>query len=474
MSTEKPNNIKDSELFRVHKKLQNNIVDVPEVKELLALFKNNKLDTQAKNFGVLLASVDNMKRDIKGAIEQDNNIILKFPFKDNKGVDKIRKATINGSAVRLSVDTFSIKHEILKASESIVSLFKHNGFIALNGNEFDMVKLSLAKFGTRVEENTVAVNKAIDDFSEKTNGAENIHLSKYHETLQSTEDNFITAFENIAVLSQNIIQEPIKEVIQAPKDILVDIGAVQQLINLLEQNHKADKLATVQGLVDTINTIENNLNTAMAQLKTVKAQLENTTITIPQSTVKEVAIQQVSKLESGFKKLKNQLNVIKGKFVGTAQNIVDGVKDTGISALDKTSDFMNLKENLTTLNEGISKNISKVSKNISTINSMTQELNAATKHFKNVGKAMTGKERDGTMAQASEGMVKPLRAVKKLLVNMEQTSANAITSVDKLAKRAGREQTQEDKPSILQKLKNAKTDMSEPKVPNPKTSEMVI
>ena len=248
----------------------------------------------------------------------------------------------------------------------------------------------------------------------------------------------------------------------------VDVAAINQLAELLVKNRQTEQLEVVQGLVDTINTIEKALNVAMAELQSVKSQLHKQQL--PTSSVKNKVLEDVQQLESGLKKLKNQLNLIKHKFATTAQNVVDAIKEKGVSALDKTSEFMSLKENLTVLNTGIRNNISQVNKNINTINSMTQELNAATKHIKNIGRAMTGKERDGDMAQASANMVKPLQAVKKMLVAMERKSANSVEKIEALSKRAGREQ----RPSVLKQLKEEKAKPIEPTTDKPRAKEMAL
>ena len=260
------------------------------------------------------------------------------------------------------------------------------------------------------------------------------------------------------------------ETIKETKGVFIDTEVVNQLLDLLKQNQKVNELSTVQDLSDSINFIENSLNSAINELQNVKAQLNINTPTVSKSKLNQTNIKQVEKLATGVERLKNQLNIIKRKFIGTAQNIVDSVKEKGISALDKTSEFISLKEKLTALNEGINNNISKVDKNIKTINAMTQEFNAASKHIKNVGRAMTGKERDGTMVNASESMVKPLRKVKRILVSIEKKSANSIAKVESLSKRAGRE----EKPSVLQRLKAEKANISEPTVVNHKSKEMSL
>ena len=245
----------------------------------------------------------------------------------------------------------------------------------------------------------------------------------------------------------------------------IDIGVIHHLIKMLEDNRKLEQLESMVGVFDAITTIETNLNAAMAELHDVKTRL---------NLEHPSAMEEVQKMESGLQRLKNQLNGMKQKFVDTAQHIVQAVKEKGISALDKTSEFVSLKENLTALSEGINGNILSIEKGINTINSMTQELNAVVKHTKNISKAMTGKERDGTMAQASETMVKPLQAVKKMLIAMDNKSVHAVSRVDALSQRANRGKSQEGKPSVLQGLKDGKANTKEPTAPKPKSKEMEL
>lgn len=252
------------------------------------------------------------------------------------------------------------------------------------------------------------------------------------------------------------------------QEMYVDAGAVFELLALLSQQGQAEQIQMIQNLSTTIAVMENNLNAALTELKEVKAQLNQA----PKTTVKDNAVAQVKKLESSLQRLKNQLSAIKEKFVATAQSIVDAVKETGITALDKTSEFLHLKENLTTLHNSVKSTIAKVDKNISTVNAMTQEANAAGKHIKNIGRAIMGKERDSSMAQSAESMVSPLKAMRKMLVSMGNKSLGAIGHVENLSKRA--EQIQAEKPSVLQKLKEQKTNIIEPKINNAKSKEMAM
>ena len=97
-------------------------------------------------------------------------------------------------------------------------------------------------------------------------------------------------------------------------------------------------------------------------------------------------------------------------------------------------------------------------------------------HFSETSKeTLTDKvERDGTMAQASETMVKPLQAVKKMLIAMDNKSVHAVSRVDALSQRANRGKSQEGKPSVLQGLKDGKANTKEPTAPKPKSKEMEL
>lgn len=250
------------------------------------------------------------------------------------------------------------------------------------------------------------------------------------------------------------------------QSIYFDANAVFELLALLQQQGQNEQIQMIQNLSSTIALLDNNLTTAMEELKAVKAQL----YAVPKTTLKETAIKQVEKVDNGLQSLKNQLDTIKAKFIATAQNVVNAVKDTGIVALDKTSEFIHLKENLNAFYSGVKNTIAKVDKSIDTLNAVTQEANSAIKHIKNVGRAMTGKERNHSMAHPSDNVAKPLKAVRKMLVSTGNKSLGTISNTERLANRS--KQIQAEKPSVLKKLKEQKAEKSEPKPT--KAKEMAI
>ena len=254
--------------------------------------------------------------------------------------------------------------------------------------------------------------------------------------------------------------------------IFIDAQAVNQLINLFKGNNQTEKAQATQDLVNNIVFIEESLNSAMAELQAVKKQLNFDIYNKADTNSAQMVNAEIAKTETLLHKLKEQLNTIKEKFIGTVHNIVDGVKDNGVLALNKTTELLSLKDNLVGLNEGIKKGISRIDKNIETVNAVTQEFNATVKHTNNIGKAIVGKERDNEMALPSETAIKPLKGIKKIMVGIEDKTTSAIESVDRLSDKAT--VIKEKKPSVLKQLKEEKEKQVNVNPVKPKSKEMAI
>ncbi|WP_313523815.1 DUF6674 family protein [Anaerotignum sp.] len=257
-------------------------------------------------------------------------------------------------------------------------------------------------------------------------------------------------------------------------NILIDAQAVNQLVHLLKQNNQTEKAQATQSLMDNITLIEKTLNTAMAELQAVKAQLpidisDKTAVAQP---VHQELQAQISIMENGLKKLKEQLDTIKEKFMGTVQNILDGVKENGVLALNKTSELLSLQDNLTAFHGSVKNSITRLDKTIGTVNAVTQEFGAAVKHTKNMGRAIIGKERDNEMAVQSETAIKPLKAIKKMMMGIEEKTSSALGNVEKLSSRA--DLIKEKKPSVLKQLKEEKEKLATASPATPKSKEMAI
>lgn len=259
--------------------------------------------------------------------------------------------------------------------------------------------------------------------------------------------------------------------------VSIDIQAVNRLVSLLKDNNQTEKAQATQDLVKNIAFIEESLNTIMAELQAVKKQLNFDTVNTTVQPSHKALKSQVSAMENSIQKLKEQLNVIKEKFIGTVQNILDGVKENGVIALNKTSELLSLKDNLTAFNDGVKNNLTKLNKTIGTVNSVTQEFHAAVKHTKNIGRAITGKERDDEMAVPSETAIKPLNTIKKMMIDIEEKTSSAIGNIEKLSSCA--DLIKEKKPSVLKQLKEEKEKLAaaSPATASPataKSKEMVI
>ncbi len=272
--------------------------------------------------------------------------------------------------------------------------------------------------------------------------------------------------------------------------IIIDDVGIKKLLELLN-NSKSEQAQNMESLVSSIHSIENTLLATMEEIQSIKKhynidQQATTSTPSAQTKVQEVVKNEIISLEKNVHTLTDNLNSIKNSLVDKVREILSATKKIGINGLNKTSELVHLKDGLIMLNKGVNNTIKGLEKSIENINSATQELNASAKHFKNVGKAIIGKERNTEYAQANEKITQPLNSIKKRFETLEKTTKNALTKVDSLSQSAKQtektsdEKTEQDKDYSILKASEDELDAIKEKGfdvevrRNPQTDELLI
>lgn len=135
------------------------------------------------------------------------------------------------------------------------------------------------------------------------------------------------------------------------------------------------------------------------------------------------------------------------------------VKQHGISALNKAADFLGVKKALAEMKGNVQDAIASTQSSIDRINAVGSELHALNEHAKNLGRALTGKERkELTQRNEDKGVLaavaKPLKRHKATLEGMEKNIDRAMARVERLEQAAAKGREKE-KPSIREEIKAA-------------------
>lgn len=232
--------------------------------------------------------------------------------------------------------------------------------------------------------------------------------------------------------------------------------SVQTLLKLLEENKMQGKAQDLSSLLFYVDGMERQFDAVVQELQAVKIQLAD--IKDSQNPIKKALTGMVQAIENKIEHAREQLHTIKDSIVENAAKMVEAVKQTGISALDKTVNFLGVRESLDAVREDLHQSISDTKQSIEKVETIGKELRSVGAHIKNVGRAVTGKEQQnvdgGTEGRFQAAVLTPLRTSHKLLSHMQNATLAAIGGMERLEQAAdkGRDRAVEKKPSILQDL----------------------
>lgn len=212
--------------------------------------------------------------------------------------------------------------------------------------------------------------------------------------------------------------------------------ALQQFMKLLEENDRAGQAADLSQLLWYMDGMSRQFDAVVKELQEVKAQLAYE----KQPAVQKVMQGAATNLENKVDWARNMLAGLRERIVDCARNAVESFKEAGVSALDKAVSAMGVKNVLESVQDHLSGMVADMKRNIEKVESIGHELRSVGGHLKNAGRAVTGKEAlvvDGGQAGRFQSVVlAPMRAVQKLLTNMNNTTLATIGSVENLEQSA--------------------------------------
>jgi hypothetical protein len=163
-------------------------------------------------------------------------------------------------------------------------------------------------------------------------------------------------------------------------------------------------------------------------------------------------------LEHKVAEVKERLNELKHNIADGCKAAVRAFKEKGVSALDKLASFFHIKSGLRDWNKSIDDIIKTDDKTVAKIESFAAEYHEVGKHFKNMGRLLSGKppidaaKEAGKLARAISA---PYKAQKSALLGLKKAIGKAMDKLDALEtatdNRANRVREPEE-PSLLQEL----------------------
>lgn len=278
-------------------------------------------------------------------------------------------------------------------------------------------------------------------------------------------------------------------------DQLKDNEAIQEFLKLLMENtpERGQDYSTMLWQVDGMTR---QLEQALNELQAVKQELSK----MQENPVKRTVSRIVQGMEQKIHALQERLSGVKDTIVENAKQVVENVKQTGISALDKTVSFLGIGKALNAMQEDLRRTMADTAKSIDKLETIGHELRSVGGHFKNVGRAVIGKEQHhidgGTEGRFQAAVLAPMRKEKELLGHLNNMVLAAIGGVERLEQAADRnkeqpeaeepQQTEElegepaprnpekkEKPSVLKDLQEMKTQAAAHTAPVPDKAKAV-
>lgn len=165
---------------------------------------------------------------------------------------------------------------------------------------------------------------------------------------------------------------------------------VARLIDILQDNGKPQQSQEFAHLAGYIDTLHDQLNTVLGELKEVKQRLD--AISDKKNPVVVAYIKVADKLENTLTVLKTQLYEARNHLIFYAKQTVADFEIKGLSALNRTVEFLKIKNILLTVKNTLEQTVKGANQSISKIEVMDKELRAAGTHVKNVGRVLVGKD----------------------------------------------------------------------------------
>ena len=231
--------------------------------------------------------------------------------------------------------------------------------------------------------------------------------------------------------------------------------ALTELIDLLTQNGKKQEAAELAALSAQFAAMEAQYGKVLSELAAVREQLA----TLHDGGNRAAAMQETKQTQAHITQAKETLSTLKGNMTDKIRKTLATVKQHGISALNKAADFLGVKKALAEMKGNVQDAIASTQGSIDRINAIGSELHALNEHAKNLGRALTGKERkELTQRNEDKGVLaaiaKPLKRHKAALEGMEKNIDRAMARVERLEQAAAKGKEKE-KPSIREEIKAA-------------------
>ncbi len=212
--------------------------------------------------------------------------------------------------------------------------------------------------------------------------------------------------------------------------------AVMELLALLRQNGQKECANEVFEAAAYIDSMEKKLDAVVQELVTVREQLQKMEEQKAKQGLKRTITRAVEKLEQDCHVMKEKLTAIKTEFKEKAAEIVAEVKAKGKKALNKVSEFFDVKEALLQFKSTIRSSLEETEYIIAKIDAFGTGMREATRKAANTIRTFADKpekEYKDRKFSKTEFVKTPFEVKRKLLSGIVSCANSAIESCEKLS-----------------------------------------
>lgn len=214
---------------------------------------------------------------------------------------------------------------------------------------------------------------------------------------------------------------------------LAEYENIKEFLELLDYHDMNNEKKQLEFIIDYVDSAEKHFNEVLQELKDVKNELH----TIQNKTIKAAAIRTADNITVKFKSAKHTLLDLKQHIKNTIDKGLKEFKEKGKDALTSTMEKLNIKGMLQTMKNNFDHINQQADKEIDHLTKLGDEIHAVNHHFKNIGRAIMGKQISNTNPRNNDkGMISHIQnALFHVMDKMTVLSQKAQHGIEKIEKR---------------------------------------
>lgn len=234
---------------------------------------------------------------------------------------------------------------------------------------------------------------------------------------------------------------------------------VMELIKLLNQNNFKSAANNIFEMAAYVDAMEKKMDSVIQELASVKDQLHRMEEREAERGLNQTVQRAVDKLEQGYHAVQEKIAEVKSEIKEKAGEIVAAFRQKGKEALNKTAEFLGIKEKLQDIRQKVQKAITEVDKTIAKIDIFGTSMKEAGRKIANAFRVLADKPEKkygDKKFSRTEIMKKPFQAERKLFSGILRFVDAAIEKTEQLA--ADVKQHQTDKKTGREKGNGTRTE----------------